>query len=496
MGRASWGWQDDRSTGFALGPDATPYIAGEYFSASMGFGTLTTPGEPSFRASTYVARLQPNRLQVTGDSVVCAGGSLELTARTLASTVSYRWSTGATTARITVTQPGTYTVTASFPGGYSLSESFTVRRVTPTLSLTGESSPLCPGTPRLLTAVAPGAQGVRWSTGATTPQITVSQPGTYSVVATYRAGCTATAQITIAPTLLRINGRSQLCPGQSTPLTATAEGSPITAYQWSTGATTPTLVVGQAGTYTLTATLATGCQLTTTHTVGPPVAKVASVTGDSLLCRGTTLTLTALNPDALRYAWNTGETTPTIRVTQPGTYGVTLTYTGGCTSRDSLQIRAVPTLAGFTLGADTTLCLEQPLLLQAPALNSPGVTRRWSDGSSGPTLLVQEAGTYSLQLTSACESRTITRSVAYRRCVAIPNVITPNEDQRNDRFVIQGLTSGPWALTLYNRWGRQIYHTTTYQQDWGTEAGAGVYYYVLRQERTNSLYKGWLQVIR
>lgn len=500
----SWLWavpaggqRDDFSTSLALGPFATPYIVGEHFSPSMSFGPLTVPGETNYAGSTHLARMQPNRLRIAGDSLLCAGGTTRLTASTLGTGLAWRWNTGATTASIDVTQPGTYTATATFANGYSLSETFRVRGIAPSVAVTGTAGYLCPGTPRQLTAVAPGATGWRWSTGATTPGITVTQPGTYTVTATFSAACAVAAQAVVAGNELRITGRLQLCPGQSTTLTAAATGAAVVGYRWSTGATTPTLLVGQAGTFQVTATFADGCQRTTTHTVGPPVADVASVSGDTLLCPGATFTLTALNPDAIAYRWNTGATTPTIVVAQPGTYGVVLTYTGGCTSRDSLQVLAVPPIpAALTLGADTTLCLEQPLLLRAPVVAGPSVAFRWSDGSRGPTLAVREAGTYSLQIRTPCDSLTLRRRVAYTSCLFVPNVITPNSDRQNDLFVIQNLTSGDWALTLYNRWGRQVYHTSAYHHDWGKDAAAGQYYYLLRQAATNSTYKGWLEVIR
>jgi len=490
------GQNEDVSTSFALGPAATPYIVGTHFSSSMAFGPITVPGESFFAASTYVARLQPNQLRIAGDSVLC-GGATQLTASTLGTGVSWRWNTGATTSSISVTQPGIYTVTASFPDGYSLSESYRVRSIVPIVQITGGAGYLCPGTPRQLTAVAAGATGWRWNTGETTPSITITQPGTYTVTASFSSACTATAQVVVVGNAVGISGRLQLCPGQSTTLTATATGAAVTGYRWSTGATTPTLLVGQAGTFQVTTTFADGCQLSATHTVGPPVAQVASVSGDTILCRGSALTLTALNPDALAYRWNTGATTPTIAVTQPGTYGVVLSYAGGCTSRDSLQVLPAPIIpTTLTLGRDTTLCEEEPLLLRVPAITGPGVSWRWSDGSRGPTLTVREAGTYTLLIHTPCEDITLHRSLNYTSCLLIPNVITPNGDRQNDQFVVRNMTSGDWDLTLYNRWGRQVYHTNAYHQEWGADAAPGLYYYILRRPVVNVLYKGWLEVIR
>ena len=107
---------------------------------------------------------------------------------------------------------------------------------------------------------------------------------------------------------------------------------------------------------------------------------------------------------------------------------------------------------------------------------------------------MQAAGLYSLQVTTRCEAHTISRRVDYASCLLIPNVITPNGDGRNDCFVVQGLTHGPWALALYNRWGHEVYTTAAYEHDWGAEASAGVYYYLLWQGSTR--YKGTLEVFR
>jgi hypothetical protein len=79
--------------------------------------------------------------------------------------------------------------------------------------------------------------------------------------------------------------------------------------------------------------------------------------------------------------------------------------------------------------------------------------------------------------------------------LVIPNIITLNDDRLNDRFRIAGLT-GVWTLQVYNRWGDQVFSTDSYGNDWGGEAAAGVYYYLLRQPATAATYTGWLEVTR
>lgn len=197
------------------------------------------------------------------------------------------------------------------------------------------------------------------------------------------------------------------------------------------------------------------------------------------------------------YRWSTGATTASIAVTQVGVYTVEVSYGTACTSTARLVVRAalgLPPL--FSLGQDTTLCEGEELLLQAPATGiGTGLTYQWSDGSTGRTLLVREPGQYSLRLLGACEQRLVSRTIRVQSCILIPNVITPNGDARNDRWVLQGLPPGSCAVEVYNRWGRKVYESATYQNEWGGEGMGGTYYYVVRQLANGRTYKGWLEVV-
>jgi gliding motility-associated-like protein len=81
-------------------------------------------------------------------------------------------------------------------------------------------------------------------------------------------------------------------------------------------------------------------------------------------------------------------------------------------------------------------------------------------------------------------------------CSPVPNIITPNNDRQNDRFVINERTRGPWQIAIYSRWGQRLYHSADYQNDWGADAPAGVYYYLLQSAVDGRPKKGWLEVLR
>ncbi len=83
----------------------------------------------------------------------------------------------------------------------------------------------------------------------------------------------------------------------------------------------------------------------------------------------------------------------------------------------------------------------------------------------------------------------------------IGNVITPNGDGKNDRFVIKGIGKFPTnELIIFNRYGDHVYESVNYQNDWSAEGlNAGTYFYVLRGKDIlgkEHEFKGWIQVIK
>lgn len=93
-----------------------------------------------------------------------------------------------------------------------------------------------------------------------------------------------------------------------------------------------------------------------------------------------------------------------------------------------------------------------------------------------------------------------TKSIALSNELFIPNVFTPNGDGVNDRFVIQAMEAfNTVSLTIYNRWGNNIYYNPVYDNSWdGSGLNSGTYYYVIEAKEGNnsSIYKGWVLLIK
>jgi hypothetical protein len=127
----------------------------------------------------------------------------------------------------------------------------------------------------------------------------------------------------------------------------------------------------------------------------------AEITGDDLICEGTTTVLTASSGDT--YEWSNGAITPEITV-GPGTYSVTVTEAGGCTGEATFVVSAAE-LPVVEAGNDASICVGGNYELTATAsAGTPPYTFSWSDGlGDGATKTVSPPTdkTYTVTVTDA-----------------------------------------------------------------------------------------------
>jgi len=184
-------------------------------------------------------------LSISGDSVICQGESTTLTA---SGGTSYLWSTGEQTAAVNMSVSGTYTVTSTNAQGCSsqMAVSVVVNPI-PNITISGNTA-ICQGSSTILTAS--GADTYQWNIGETTSEIVIFNFGIYTVVGTTNEGCVSSANVSIYvypnPTIT-IMGDTVLCQGES--LTLTAYGG--NSYLWSTGNTSESLEIEDAGSYSV-----------------------------------------------------------------------------------------------------------------------------------------------------------------------------------------------------------------------------------------------------
>ena len=132
-------------------------------------------------------------VSISGTLSFCAGANTTLTA---SGASTYLWSTGETTASITVSAGGSYSVTGTDSNGCSALDSASVTEYSlPTVSISGTLT-YCVGLDTTLDAGA-GFASYSWSNGETTQTISATA-GNYTVTVTDSNGCSNTsAQVTV-----------------------------------------------------------------------------------------------------------------------------------------------------------------------------------------------------------------------------------------------------------------------------------------------------------
>ncbi len=214
---------------------------------------------------------------------------------------------------------------------------------------------------------------------------------------------------------------------------------------------------------------------------------------DTLLCDGAHLDITAtpegfkLEDTVTTWMWSTGDTTPTIRVHDPGTYWVEVRINHTYWARDTIVVEYEefpewPKPFGDVLEQcnDVGSSWEE---VNGPELKHGG-SYFWSTGSDEQTAYVSEPGIYWLEIQTPCYVESDTFELKKINCIDsdpyIPSAFTPGG--LNPLWIIAGLEAGA-KVEVFNRWGQRVFHSEDYRDNWwdGTHNGeplpVGVYTY-------------------
>jgi large repetitive protein len=364
-----------------------------------------------------------------GPTEFCEGESVLLTA---SPGDSYLWSNGQITQSILVTNAGNYTVTVTNTFNCSATSAITVVTVYPLpIAIITPSGPtsFCQGESVILTSSP--ALSYLWSNGAITQSITVTMSGNYSVTVSDINGCSATSPITIVTVnplpiaTITPDGPTEFCEGESVTLTS----SPGDSYLWSNGQTTQSILVTNSGNYSVTVTSSFNCSATSAITeviVNPLPIAIITPSGPTTFCQGESVILTS--SPAVTYLWSNGAITQSIIVSMSGNYSVTVTDINGCSATSPITIVTVNPLPIVTITPDgpTEFCQGESVLLTS----SPGETYLWSNGQTTQSILVTNAGSYSVTMTdiNGCSGTSpITIVTVYPLPIAIITPLGPTE---------------------------------------------------------------------
>ena len=332
----------------------------------------------------------------------------------------------------------------------------------------------------------------QWGTGAggvTTATAADLAAGTYVVTVTGDdgAGCRGTQTVTIAePTRIDISFETLAndCAEDSAGAVGTlvSGGVPDYTYSWSTGSTTAKIDGVPGGTYNLTVTDATGCEMTDSASVYAPPPLVASAQAEAAACFGRndgSITVSATG-GTVPYLYSLDNQSFNGAATQigltAGTYTVYVRDANGCTLPLTSTVEEPEALLTWIeyLGErreEITLRLGDTVQLMGNTLNGAGdIDYRWTPAYAGildslrgqwTTIFPDNTTFYELVSTdeNGCEANAFLRvTVEKDRGALVPTGFTPNGDSANDRLLVHG-KEGIRVTTfeVFDRWGERVF---------------------------------------
>lgn len=256
------------------------------------------------------------------DILACEGELVTLVSNI--SGVNFSWQDGTTGASFATSSSGTYYLQVSNACGTDSDTVVVDIDGTPPMPSLGPDTMLCEGITLTLFANADAATTNIWQNGSAQPTFLVTNAGIYILTQTNRCG-ENTDSIVVAfqalPVDIELGPDTILCAGETLLITAPATNDLLT---WQDGSTGSTYIASQAGTYTLTVSNdcgSTSDQLLLTYDdIIPNISLDDTVT----LCPGDQIILDVSQPFDADYAWSTGSHLPSITVTTPGMYTVTV----------------------------------------------------------------------------------------------------------------------------------------------------------------------------
>lgn len=215
---------------------------------------------------------------------------------------------------------------------------------------------------------------------------------------------------------------------------------------------------------------------------GVEVSLEVSLGNDTLLCNKQSLLLEGgMVRPGRTFLWSTGNTSPSITVSSSGAFWVVVKEECSV-DRDTIQVAFLNTPPAFSLGEDEVFCTFESRTLVTNFSNE-AYDVSWQDGSNESSFRILDYGIYWLKIENLCgvSADTISFSQKILKDIKHYNFMSPNnEDDLNQYFPIDEQLRGA-ALTVFNRWGKQVYQSANYQNDWdGNSLPSGIYFYTIR----------------
>lgn len=247
-----------------------------------------------------------------------------------------------------------------------------------------------------------------WSTGATTEQISINQPGIYHVTTIDVFGFSSKDTIQIFYPIINNPVDTIICAGGT--INWQVNLNPNFNYQWSNGNVGNILTINQEGTYFVTVTDNLGCsrtsnsiQFTIDH-----FPEIDFIQPNFSLCSGQSITILNGSSQANSIIWNTGTNGVSAIIDTSGNYSIIATNSNNCLGYDTTYVTVVGTSPTLQFQISDSICqFSQGIYLDnsfVPNNNGTISAKTWSisdgtilTGSTG-NFIIDTSGVFNVNL--------------------------------------------------------------------------------------------------
>ncbi len=363
---------DDGSATITISGGTAPY---SYFWSNFSFsqnltqvpgGTYSVLATDTFgcTVTNSVTIGQPSAIVISSavSSPSCGGNdaAVDVTVTGGNPPYTFAWSNGATTEDLINVAAGTYTLTVTDASACTNTHSVAVPLVQDSLNVSfTTTNNVCVGNSISITNTTTNVSGQLfyfWDFGdgssstVLNPSHTYDTPGSYLLALRVltNQGCvdSFSESITVFPlpdATIAVSPDAEICDGENVTLTAP---SGLTAYSWSEGSSTASIIVKDEGTYSVTVTDENGCSAEDDVFITVLPLPDISITPDTNVIRGFSIELEATG--GVFYDWtpidgldNPNSPNPTATPLETITYTVVVTDVNGCINNASVTIDVI-----------------------------------------------------------------------------------------------------------------------------------------------------------